>query len=660
MVAYTSSTRRRFEPLRLRRAAGGARFAVCLAVALGAQSVSPAAQKDAFRDALVGFHARLAGDYGDEGALVTDNLARMSSSLAKWDESILGAEREVLPRLPAAAPAERIRMHLGLAQLYVDRGRYADAVKALDAAIGIDGTRGAIHVLRGFVLEMMGRPADGIAAFRRAWEINRDDPVSAYLVADRVGDSATAQTATLLRAHSRHLGSVPPDRHAPLFPELALVMDRAAVTPVFSPALYAEGFALVASGRYSDAIATFRESASRDPLATDRRMWPERLPLGISRLRDGDLEAAISHLESAVLAAPASSETHRILAGAYGETGNDAKSIEHLETAVRLAPNDERSRLALGRALTHAGQPERAEQVLLDTLDRLPASADAHSALADLHESRGRGLNAAQELERAASFTVLAGKGALYWRLADLLHRHLEYERVIEPLTRRARLSPNDAGVHRDLGLAYTRVGRTDRATIELVIASLLGPADAETLAAIGQIHLDTGNYAAAETVLRRSIALAPGLTQARYALGRALARLGRANESREQLAEFDKLRAAANERVRRTFEIDMLRQEAARETDNGRHEGAATIWQKVVDQEPERPEHRIALAAALAKAGRPEAAAGQLETAAKFGANPEVYRMLAELYQVLGRTSESVTARQTYERLLQEQRRAR
>jgi Flp pilus assembly protein TadD len=94
---------------------------------------------------------------------------------------------------------------------------------------------------------------------------------------------------------------------------------------------------------------------------------------------------------------------------------------------------------------------------------------------------------------------------------------------------------------------------------VELIVASLLGPDDAETLTALGQIQFDAGNYAAAEGVLQRAAVAAPAFARTRYVLGQTLARLGRDVESRTQLAEYDRLREAANDAVRRSFEKDVL-----------------------------------------------------------------------------------------------------
>jgi len=637
------------------------RLLVCLVSILSVWTAAPAAQKSAFRDALIGFHSKLAGDYGDEGPLVAASLDRMASSLAAWDQQIRAAEQDLRQRLPAATSSERVRLHQSIAESYADRGRYADAVREIDAALAVEGGRADVHMFRGLVLEAWGHEDDAVRAFSRAWEIDRDDPVSAYLLASRRaaqpdGDIAP-QAAVLLKALARRLASVPSDRSIPLFANLALVEDRAAVTPVFSPALYAEGFTLVAQRRYEDAIASFRRAVTRDPLVSGERSAPT-LRSGIAKLRDGDAEGAIVDLEAAAASAPRSSEIHRILAAAYGDANNDAKSIEHLQIAVDLAWDDERANVALGRALAHAGTVDRAEQVLLKTIEMLPQSADAHSALADLYENSDRGRNALRELESIASLTVPAGKASLYWRLADLEHRHLEYERVIEPLTRRARLDPNEARAHTDLGLAYTRIGRSDQALVELAIAGVLGPDDAEALTAIGQIHFDAGDYAAADLVLRRAIVMAPRLAQARYLLGHTLARLGRADESRIQLEAFDQLRAAANDAARQVFEVNMLRREAARQSDAGAAEAAVASWLKVVERDPKNRDDRIALADALIRVNRPAAALEHLETAARLRDDADIYRRLADLYAMLGRKPESAAARQTSQRLLREQRR--
>jgi tetratricopeptide (TPR) repeat protein len=196
-----------------------------------------------------------------------------------------------------------------------------------------------------------------------------------------------------------------------------------------------------------------------------------------------------------------------------------------------------------------------AERVLRETIAALPKSAEARWALAHVYERLNRGLDAIATLEEAASLTVVAGKAALYWRIAELAHRHQDYDRVVTALTDRVRLLPNEGHAHKALGLAHVRIGRSDEALIELLMATLLGIEDAETLAAIGQIHLGAERFDAAERALRSAIARDPANAQARYAMGMTLTRVGRVDEAKVHLDEFRRLRAAALTEQQREFE---------------------------------------------------------------------------------------------------------
>jgi tetratricopeptide (TPR) repeat protein len=620
-----------------------------------------AAQKDTFIDALIAFRTSLAGNFGDEGPQVAANLERMATSLDVWDKTIASAEADLRAGLSGATREQTLRVRLELTSLFLQRGRFAEGLAEIDRAIAVDPQRAAFHLFRGLIHDTTGAVAEARKDFERAWTLDPPDPIKAYLLADHVpapGDRQP-QIDQLMVAQQALMAAqqaaVPAIRAPISFIRLPLIEDRAADWPVYSPAAYAEGFALVAERRYPDAVASFRAAASRDPLLVDPVSRTERMSQGVASLRERKFAVAVGHLEAVVSSAPESSEAHRILAAAYVADGRHADAIQHLRTALRLAPGDERVRMALGRALIRDGLWKEAEQALRDTIAALPKSADARWVLADLYEQESKGPDAMRELEAATPLPWLAGKGQLYWRLADLYHRHQDYESVTRTLSERARLDPNSAIVHKDLGLAHMRRGSRQDALIELLMSSLLGPEDAETLATIGQIHLDSGRYAPAEAVLRRAVALVPTLAQARFALGMTLVRSGRSEEGRQQLAEFQRLRTAALDDQRRTFAVETLRRDADLRTSEGRHDLAAGVWQQIVDFEPAEPAHRIALAGALARAGQLEGAVTQLEKAAAMNAGSSVHRQLASLYEKLGRAEDSARAQATYERLLRE-----
>jgi tetratricopeptide (TPR) repeat protein len=509
--------------------------------------VPAAAQKDTFVDSFISFHNALAGRYGDEGQAVTAALAKMTSALNAWEESQKESEAALKARA-GITPGE-------LALFYAEHARFEDAIRAATAAIAVEPARASLQAFKGLLEEAAGQPVEAAATFATAAKTDPRDPVSVYLAASRLPEGSRPEALESLAAALIDASAAPGGTQRAAFLQFELINDSLSKVPVFSPAAYEEGFALFVGGRFRDAVARFQAVAAADPLVVDPAVRSAQVQSGIAALRDKRGAETIQQLEAGVKALPESSEAHRILGVAYRAIAQLSDSIRHLEHAVRLAPSDERARVTLGDTLAEAGKLEDAERVLRETVAMLPKSAEARWALARVYERLNRGLDAIATLEEAASLTVVAGKAALYWRIAELAHRHQDYDRVVTALSHRARLLPNEGHAHKDLGLAYMRIGRTGEALTELLMATLLGVADTETLTAVGQIHLGAERFDAAERALGRAIAQDPRNAQARYAMGMTLTRAGRADEAKVHLDEFRRLREAALSEQQRQFE---------------------------------------------------------------------------------------------------------
>jgi tetratricopeptide (TPR) repeat protein len=524
---------------------------VSLALVLGA-STPASAQKVAFVDAFVAFHSALFGTYGDEGPEVTAALERMSASLDVWEQSRRTAEAAARGR---STPMDRARFHAEARDLDA-------AIAAMRDAIAAEPARAPLHLYLGQLYEEVGQWAEAATAFRTARALDPSDPLAAYLIGVQLSEAAIANDSDaqaalqpLLATVMRALDGPGLPSKSPL-PTFALVDDLSAKARVYAPAAHTRGFTLAGTGRFREAIEAFRASVAQDPLVTDPAGRSANFRRGIAALRQRRGGPALEALEAVAREYPSSAEAHRGLGIVYRATGRLAESITQFENAVRLSPGDERARVALGSALIEAGRLEDAERGLRDAVARLPASGEARWALADVYERQDRGPEAIRVLEESASLIVVAGKVHLYWRIAELAHLlHRDNRRVIDVLTQRMRLVPNEPHAHKDLGLAYTRAGRDDEALLELLMTRLLGHEDAETLTAIGQIHLNQSRPERAEAALVRAVSLDPAFAQARYALGRTLQRLGRAAEAVEQLNAFDRLRAAALEEQRLKYE---------------------------------------------------------------------------------------------------------
>ena len=525
-----------------------ARLRVCAAAAslLVALPGAAAAQKAVFVDAFIALHSALPGAYGDEGAQIESEFARLTTALAVWDRSAAAAEAELKKR--AATPGE-FALH------YVDQQQLESALGAMDSAIATEPNRTSLYLYQGQLLEALRRPSDAIAAFAKARQLDPDDPIAAYFVATRSSSKASPDleplVATLLAAADRRRPM--PERP---FADLALVRDLSSKSPAFAPAAYVEAFTAFAERRYRDALDRFGAAIARDPLIADPAAKSTTVLAGIAALRAKNSEDAIARLEAAVKSSPESSESRRVLGTIYRAVGRIPDSVAQFELAVRLRPDDERARIALGTTLAEAGRLEDAERELRNTIRTLPASGAARWELAELLDKQNRGSEAIPLLEEAAALPIVAGRAHLLWRIAEIAHEYRrDVDRVIAMVSQMVRLVPNESGGHKDLGLAYYRAGRDDEAAIELLMTALLGHEDGEMLGVLGEIHLNAGRLDRAAAALFRAVALDP--TRVRYVLARTLQRLGRHDEATEQLAAFDKLRAKAHEEMRQQFEKD-------------------------------------------------------------------------------------------------------
>jgi tetratricopeptide (TPR) repeat protein len=534
-------------------------MALVLLVLLVLPPAPATAQRSLFIDHLISVHMALSGHYGDEGPAIERHLAGMAAALEAWDKHLAWLETDLRGQLPIASPAGALRIRTVLASEYIGRARFDDALGEIAAAIELAPDDAELHLLRGMVHEAMDRPQETVQSFRRAWTLDPDHPVKAYLLASRLraqDDHADIQPliAVLLAALPRGDGT---DAALPdPFQEMALVRDEASAIPVFAPARYAAGFQAIAARRYGDAIARFTVAAADDPLLVDPAAQTPRMAQGILALRAGRVELAQGHLEAAARAMPDSSEAHRILGMVRAARGHYASAVESLDTAVRLAPGDERARVALGRALSDAGDWERAEAVLVETTEAMPEAAEARWELADMYERLERPADAVAALQEAAASVVLVGKGELYDRLARLSRQQDDIEQAVTALRHRVKRNPNLAAAHRDLGRVYLEhPWRPEEALLELAMTLLLEPDDPRAHGSMGQVHLVEGRYAEAEPLLRRAIALGLDTGYLRHSLAQTLLGLGRTAEAEEHLAEFSRRRTEDFEALRQAFE---------------------------------------------------------------------------------------------------------
>jgi len=474
-------------------------------------------------EALSELTAAIAGTYGDEGTRINAALDKM-----------------------AALP------------------RPSDPLQQVETAIRLEPQRADLHVRRWLILEASGRSMDADAAFRQAWQLSPGNPIAAYHVfrrAAKSGDAPQMQRAreSLVAAYRTLLQDRSRTKAFP-FVDINIVPAGATDSPVLPAVSYAPGYALIARGEYSDAIAAFRKAAETDPLLTDPALRSSAVMQSIASARQGRLADARSQLENAP-ALRDSSEAHRLLGMLYWVNGQDDKGIEQFEIAIRLNPRDERSRLALARVLSSSGRDTDAERTLQQTLQVWPDSALAHWWLGSIYDRLNRLADARREFALAAPGAV-AGRAQFFTKIGQLATTAADIPGAVEAFARSVSHDPNDADAHRRLAGALLLQDLNDEVFVELVAVLLIDPRDAGAYAGIGRIHLNAGRYDEALLSLRRAIELSPDYADARYALATTLMRVGKTEEAAREFERVQQSQRRELEDRRRKMFLEVQEEE--------------------------------------------------------------------------------------------------
>lgn len=612
------------------------------------------AQRDRFLATLPVLYRSLAGAYGDEGREIAAHVETLSQALTEWESEFGGAERGLRMQTTAGDPRQAVDAHLALAELYAERSRFRDAVGEVDDAIRINPQVASLYPYKALLYQAIGSSADAADAFRAAWLIDPADPRNAYWLvvqrSARTTDAEVDQALATLSGVEQELVRGQRRRADSPFPIVTPMNDDVGRAMPFVPAAYARPLARLLSGEFVEGLADLKAAVAADPLVADPASRLEPMSRGAAALRQGNVADAIALLEAIASQEPGSSEAHRMLGTSQTVNGDIAEGVRHLRLAVQINPQNERAWLTLARTLEGIDSVEDAAQALRDAIARLPDAGALRWLLSTLSPRLQRSDDTNAELIAVADrLVLLAGKGELYGRVAELAQSHLNYDRALELLEKRVALTPNNPAAHRALGSAYIDHGREPPGYAELVMALLLDPDDTDTLAALGRVHLAAGRQAAAAEALEKVVAIRPSAHEALRALGAALIQSGRTAEGETRLQESARAQAAAVEEQRRLRTFGMLASQATLSMGRGEYARAIELWQDVIRLDPRNAGHYLRLADALARAQRMAEAEAALQNAIAMGGGPEAHRRLAEVLAALGRIEDSARERQRY-----------
>ncbi|PLX86522.1 MAG: hypothetical protein C0617_01010 [Desulfuromonas sp.] len=253
--------------------------------------------------------------------------------------------------------------------------------------------------------------------------------------------------------------------------EVALWSDCVAKSPMNGRAYSNLGKALMAQGRYDEAIARL-ETAGR--LSLNNVVSLNNL--GSVYSRKGMVEKAIAVYRRAVEADPSYPMAHSNLGAELKKVGRADEAIAEFRKAIRLLPTYVDAYVNLGGALDLKGQSEAAARQFEKALQLNPRSPEAHSNLGVLDDRQGRLDEAIAHFQAALRDRpdypeARANLGVSY-------HKQKRYDEAIEVYLQALALDPDSALFHSNLGITYLAQGRYDEAADRFRAAMKLAPDD--------------------------------------------------------------------------------------------------------------------------------------------------------------------------------------
>jgi tetratricopeptide (TPR) repeat protein len=367
--------------------------------------------------------------------------------------------------------------------------------------------------------------------------------------------------------------------------EAVVHLDRAVtLDPAFLPAHLLRGLAHQRLNQVPAAVSAFEAARRLDAAAAA----PAYLYLQATRGGPAapDRTAALDALLTAVSAGPTQTDLAVLPPALLDDASVDSplfvpaayvpglrllaeakysEAIASLRAAVAAdTSTDEQARLARADALQASKQYAAAHASLTDTTRRFPLSGQAQWRLGRLSEDGADPAGALNAYEAAARLVPVAGASLVHAAIGRLQHAALNLGPAARAYERRVALVPQSAQAHLELAAVYQAQDRLDDALVEDLAAAIVDPANASAYAAAGQLRADMGDDAGAIALLRAAVRLDAKQGAARYALGRALLRAGRADEAREQLTAFEAIQKAEMETQRRQFEENSRALESA------------------------------------------------------------------------------------------------
>jgi tetratricopeptide (TPR) repeat protein len=292
--------------------------------------------------------------------------------------------------------------------------------------------------------------------------------------------------------------------------------------PDFAPGHAHLGLLYLKLGRMQDALPELQQALRLDPSRTDVAGALAHILQDQAKAasESGDWNGALGFLMEARKYAPDNADVQYEFGIVAHKLSLDDDAIEAFQQTLKLRKNDAQALYNLGFALMDRARFDDARQQFAQYVELRPDDPSGYCALGMALAALERSQDARTQFER--SIALAATQSESYYRLGLLELDAGDYDVAARDLHKALEHKPNDAGA----------------------------------LTALGRVEFEQKHYAEAISLLQQAVSQDDSLQEAHYYLGLTLARMGRKQESNEQLEIAARLEQEQKERSRNMVRI--------------------------------------------------------------------------------------------------------
>jgi len=228
--------------------------------------------------------------------------------------------------------------------------------------------------------------------------------------------------------------------------------------------------------------------------------------------------------------------SHFLAATVLERRGEMDQALTELQSAADLQPDSSSLTLRLIRAYVRNQDYENAREMAEKAIKQIPGNANLYIVLGEIYHQLNEYDLAVDAFKKAIEVDPENVLG--YGALVSVEEKTNDLVAALDIYQRLAEMTPNSAGVHFQLGLCMVRIGDNEDALPSLTRALELNPNLIRARYLMGSIYLEQGQNEKAAEFLKQYLdqSQMPDSEQAREQLAAAYARIGRYDESLEQL----------------------------------------------------------------------------------------------------------------------------